>query len=424
MSNDTNKNEALVIKEENNQEFSLKLLFGPMSGCELHLPANDYLLVIDSGASLQNKAGETISVEDHALHYALNTLYIPCEIPSPNIVLRLSNPQMLANSYEYPAEIHTAEGVVESQIGENQVYTWQHIHIAVKDREHQWSEQVVNFNKVASVNEKRLMNGKENRWGLVIKNRITKIILACFFSCIVVYIIALSVKGYRKNESTEPLPALERLLSGSPGVLKVFKGQRLDKIYVLAEQLPEMEWAMEALHKLELKSDVEPILLYRHQRELVRQLGRDGYPVLQIDYREPQHPLVALYHRLTPEEERQFTRLMLAKIPFARDIKTTIRTKDQVLQEARQGLARLCIRYREVKTETGYALIINDKLSDNKLAALSNFIKGFDKNWGGNIVRFSINLDESWLQNKSYVDKSGGYVFLNPKHWYFPLSAK
>ncbi|OWY74554.1 PrgH/EprH family type III secretion apparatus protein [Pantoea sp. AMG 501] len=424
MSDDANKNEALVIKEENNQEFSLKLLFGPMSGCELHLPANDYLLVIDSSASLQNKEGETISVEDHALHYALNTLYIPCEIPSPNIVLRLSNPQVLANSYQYPAEIHTVEGVVESQIGENQVYTWQHIHIAVKDREHQWSEQVVNFNKVAYVNEKRVMKGKGNRGGGVIKNRITKIILACFFSCIVVYIITLSVKGYKKNESTEPMPALKRMLSGSPGVLKVFKGQRQDKIYVLAEQLPEMEWAIEALHKLELKSDVVPIWLYRHQRELVRQLERDGYPVLQIDYREPQHPVVALYHRLTPEEEMQFTRLILEKIPFARDIKMTIRTKDQVLREARQGLARLCIRYREVETESRYALIINDKLSDNKLAALNNFIKGFNKNWGENIVRFSINLDESWLQNKSYVDKSGGYVFLNPKHWYFPLSAK
>ncbi|EDA8457966.1 hypothetical protein A4K18_24395, partial [Salmonella enterica subsp. enterica serovar Bredeney] len=35
-----------------------------------------------------------------------------------------------------------------------------------------------------------------------------------------------------------------------------------------------------------------------------------------------------------------------------------------------------------------------------------------------------INLNENWLQNKSYLENinGDGYVFLDPSHWYFPLT--
>lgn len=242
--------------------------------------------------------------------------------------------------------------------------------------------------------------------------------------CFLVILAVLSLSWYKKIESAERVSTLSEALSGAPDMLTVLQGLQQDKIFVLAQGLPEMEWATEALHKLNIKPDVELIWLQKHKQALVKRLVRDEYPVLQLDYDEPQHPIVALYRELQTEEENRFKALLLEKSPFASDVRIIVRTKTELLQEARQGLDRLHITYREIDTQSGYAMIVNDRLSDNVLAALSNFIKSFSQKWGSNIVSFSVNLDENWLQNKSWVDRSNGYIFLSPKHWYFPHADK
>lgn len=142
---------------------------------------------------------------------------------------------------------------------------------------------------------------------------------------------------------------------------------------------------------------------------------------MQIDYTKPQHPVIILWQDLSPIQQEKLTSLALQKIPFALDIQVFIKNKQQLLQDARQGLDRMHINYRQINSSSGYALVIRDALSDNALSALQRFINDFNRQWGTHIINFSINLNENWLENKSYLDSSNGYLFLNPRHWYFPL---
>jgi len=185
-----------------------------------------------------------------------------------------------------------------------------------------------------------------------------------------------------------------------------------------------MEWAKEAINKMHIQENIFLVLLSKNKKDIIDELSQMGYPVLQFDYSSPEHPVLAIYRTLTHQEEIDLIKITLQKIPYALSINFIIKTKEQLVQDARQGLDKLNVHYRLISTATGYSLVIRDALSDNTLQSLYEFISIFNQQWGDIVITFSINLDENWLQNKSYLDSTKGYLFLNPRHWYFPLNNK
>lgn len=400
--------------------FTIKLLFGPMFGCELNITAADYFLIVNPSSALQDETAAISSVQEHAIHYTLNTLYIPCNVPSPNIILRLS--QRLENEGKtgYRIEILDVFGNDSVLVNENEIFTHEHICFAFKHSEESWSEDVLNYNQPPTQEEvsnnydfARIFNIKKNR--------------AIIFGLCVLFVllIAASIVWYKKVESDRHVLTLNNVLSGSPSPLEIVKSRDDKTIFVLAQKLQEMEWAQEALFiKIKENQNVVPIWLTQHKQDVVAQLYQAGYPVLQLDYSSPQHPILAIYLSLSKTEEENLKSIVLQKIPFATDITLIVKNKDQLLKEAKKGLDRLHISYRKINTVTGYSLIVLDALSDSVLTSLSRYIQNFNHQWGSNIINFSINLDENWLQDKSYVDSSNGYLFLNPRHWYFPMKKR
>lgn len=399
------------------KKFTMKVLFGPMFGCELHLPADDYFLIIGSGLAFQDTSSAHIVPEEHAATYTLNTLFLPCDIPSPNIVLRLSVMLRDENSNEgYCLEVHGEDKNYSVLLKENELFVHEHIRFAIKRSEDEWSEDVKNFNLSSTLDDKFSEQKKKgtfnvNKKRIFIISSITLLLL----------VITTGIIWCGKRERDQQVFMLSEALAGTPMPIEIAHGRDNNLIYVLTHDFQSMEWTKEALFKLKKKDSVVPVWLSQQRNEVISQLADAGYPVLQIDYTEPQHPIVALYRELTPQEELRFNSIVLQKIPFALDIKFLVKTKVQLLQEARQGLDRLHIYYRQINASNGYALVVRDALSDSALQDLQHFIKEFNRQWGNRIINFSINLDENWLQDKSYVDSSNGYLFLNPRHWYFPL---
>ncbi|MGL9725162.1 PrgH/EprH family type III secretion apparatus protein [Sodalis sp. (in: enterobacteria)] len=64
--------------------------------------------------------------------------------------------------------------------------------------------------------------------------------------------------------------------------------------------------------------------------------------------------------------------------------------------------------------------LFNNALNDNTMAELQGFMEAYYSQWGNEFITFSINLDENWLLDKSYLAAPNGYVFVNPHTWYFP----
>lgn len=417
MNSDMNELHDDMPIPEAQEKFTLKVLFGPMFGCELHLPADDYFLVINPGLALQDNATATMSSGVHAAAYTQNTLYIPCDIPSPNIILRLSALFRDEESDEgYRLEVQGVDRSYPALLKENEVFVHEHIRLAIKRNEDDWRAEIKNFNlsqtldaEFSEQEKPQKFNGKKNN-------------ALIFCSIILLFLVITScVIWYKKLESERQVLTLNEALAGAPMPVNIVRCRDNNIIYVLTQSFQAMEWTREALFKLQDNNRVVPVWLTQQRNEVISQLANAGYPVLQIDYSKPQQPEIALYRGLTLQEEKKFKAIVLQKIPFALDIKVLVKTKAQLLQEARQGLDRLHIYYRQINSTGGYALVVRDALSDSALRSLQHFIKQFNHQWGSRVINFSINLDENWLQDKSYVDSSNGYLFLNPRHWYFPL---
>lgn len=406
-----------IPMHDTQKKFTLKVLFGPMFGCELHLPAVDYFLIINSGIALQSPA--TIDPGDHAAAYAQNMLYLPCDIPSPNIILCLSAPLHAENSDDvYRLEVQGTDKSFPALLKENEVFVHEHIRFAVKRSEDEWPEEIKNFNFPPVLFDAEL-NGQDKREES--KTKKNRLHVLCSIIPLLLLVIIPSVILYKTLDSERQVLTLNETLAGAPMPVEIVRGRENNLTYILTQDFQTIEWTREALIKLKGKS-VVPVWLSQQRNELIYQLANAGYPVLQINYSIPQHPVIALYRSLPSQEESNLKSIALQKIPFALDINILVKTKIQLLQEARQGLDRMHIYYRLINSSGRYALVVRDALSDSALQALQHFIKQFNHQWGNREINFSINLDENWLQDKSYVDSSNGYLFMNPRHWYFPLN--
>ncbi|MEH4929664.1 PrgH/EprH family type III secretion apparatus protein [Enterobacter cloacae] len=393
----------------------LKVLFGPMFGCELQLPEEDYFLIIDQGNS-QDISDLPVQGE-HAAAFTENTLYLPCGLASPNLMLRLSSPaQGEDNKWGYPIEICGSNGIFHRVIGINEIFSHEHISLAIKRSKDDWSDTIKNYNQTISANPTHSIQG-ENSFTYQKKSAFLLLAIALIF-----LIVGTSFLWYKKKDNENLLYTIEQELAGSPFSLSILHGRSDNIIYVLASKYQAKEWAQKTIFKMKKNHSIIPIWLSQFGKEAVSQLTAAGYPVIQMDYTNPQKPVVVLFRDLAPHEEESLKGCVFQITPFAQEIKTRVRTKSQLLKEARQGLERQNIYYRQINTPDGYALVVRDALSDNAFRALHHFIKEFTRQWGDRVINFSINLDENWLQDKSYLDSENGYLFLNPRHWYFPLN--
>lgn len=397
----------------------MKVLFGPMFGCELHLPADDYFLIINPGLALLDKTTELESEHEHAACYAKNTLYIPCDTASPNITIFLSKSSFDDGHTYFDIEIHdeNCKNSVSS-FRQNEIFIHEHIKFAVKCSDEEWSDDVKNYH--ASLPSTELDSDESQK---IINNK-KRLITLLAGLLILTFVIFLSVFVYYKISTDQQVITLSEALSGAPASLEIVKGRDSKSIYILAQKSREMEWAKEAIHKIKDQNNLILVFLPKSTRDIISELSQSGYPVLQFNYSVPEHPVLAIYRSLTVNEETHLKKLVLQKIPYVQDVSFVVKTKEQLLKDARQGLDRLNIHYRQINTSTGHSLVIRDALSDNSLNSLHDFIKKYTQQWGTTVITFSINLDENWLQNKSYVDSAKGYLFLNPRHWYFPLNNK
>lgn len=404
-----------MINEEAIKNYSMKILFGPMFGCELHLPAHDYFLIINLPSALSDKPAEY----EHAVSYALNTLYIPCEQVSPNITLSLSNLIAGAEHNCFGLEIFDEDGGSNrATVKENSIFTHKHIKFAIKPSDTEWSDEV-NHYQAGIPNAEQVSNDNHN-----LINKKKNLIYRLFCGLILAAIILVSILFFNRESDSQRITNINEVFSGAPSSLDIIKGREDNKIYVLARNFRGFEWAKKALDRLSDQQDIAVILLSDKTAELIGDLVNQGYPALQFNFSSSETPILAISKPLTAEEQNQLKSYVLQKIAFAKDIRFIIRTREQLINDAQQGIDRLNLSYRLIKTATGYSLIIRDSLSDNSLNSLHDFIQSYYQQWGSSVISFSINLDEDWLKNKSYVDSDKGYLFLNPRHWYFPINKK
>ncbi|WP_240987353.1 PrgH/EprH family type III secretion apparatus protein [Erwinia piriflorinigrans] len=405
--------------ERNGSNFTLKILFGPMFGCELHLIAEDYFLIINSKKSLFPANAEVSLEHVHSAHYTYNTLYIPYDLPAPNILFRLSSLSDYEGDKAVGIDVYGLSDSYATELYENEIFTHENICFAFKQSSDKWSDKIINYNPF-----KRECDNPSEACDFLTTKKNRRLIFLSFSGMLVSLLIITFIYFYSSDVSQfdNRMATLNKELTGNSMSYNIVKSRDDEIIFVLVSQKQELEWLKEALSKLNENGRVVPVWLAQQNKTVVSQLVQAGHPVLQIDYSSPVHPVIAVYRELEKNEEEILKSEVLKKIPYALDAEVLFNPKENLLTEARNGLDNLNIQYRQVKASTGYSLIIRDALSDVILLRLSDFIENFRSKWGSEMINFSVNLDDNWLLNKSYIDSNDGYLFLNSHHWYFPLN--
>ncbi|WP_196905992.1 PrgH/EprH family type III secretion apparatus protein [Candidatus Symbiopectobacterium sp. 'North America'] len=118
----------------------------------------------------------------------------------------------------------------------------------------------------------------------------------------------------------------------------------------------------------------------------------------------PEFPQLYTYRKLDNKQEASLKIQAHQSLPYAKRIDVFFKDKESLVKQAQHGLERIQILYRCVTTDSGFALIIRDDLSDSTINSLNTFITDFYNQWGDQIIIFSINMNENILKDKSYLN--------------------
>ncbi|WP_336192657.1 PrgH/EprH family type III secretion apparatus protein [Hafnia paralvei] len=393
--------------------YTLKVLFGPLYSTELTLPAETYLLITGNEPEVRQLIQE---MPQHS-QFIDNVLHIPGDSHLSNIRLFLSEVQNDKDdsSNSIRAEIIKPDAISECSIPENGIFKQDGLVFAIKKSAVSWSDEVTHYQAGHALQESSAKTNTAKR------QHSGKVKLFCGGFLFISLLLAGCCFLYQQHHS--PILSLTSMLSGSTGPVKLLTG-RDGKIYALTEKYRDQQWVRESLYKVSRQKDVIPILLPQKQREIVSQLFLKKIPVLQLMMDHPEKPVVQVVGSPDLKMKNELRNILLKELPFARDIVISSVDADKLHQQINDSLKKMHILYQEVRTDNGYAYIINDKLSDIALYNLQKFIEGFYRQWGEAFITFNINLDESWLDGKSYLAAQNGYLYINQHHWLFPTTQK
>jgi len=394
--------------------YTVRVLFGPMTGCDLNLTGDDYFIVTNPGATaIIDDEAATVQSPAHAVSYTKNTLYIPNNEVSPNILLKLSDYTVEDDRLQFKIEIYDSEKTLNLTLSENEIFEYGSLRLALKRGDSHWSSCVDNYDFSALTVAKTDTAGAERRFLSY------KVFILLILIPVVIGIITVGL--YAKNLKNSRIEQVKEVLSNAPGNISYINNQDDSAIYIICSDRLLLEWVKTALLKIKDNDVATPLLVTDTLRTTLEALKKSGFPVFQIDFSIPQQPTILVHRLLNEQESARLKKLFLKTVPFAKETTISYVPAKKLLSEAQLGLDKLHIKYKLINTSIGYSLVVKDALNDTTLHSLVTFINNFYQKWGNYFINYSINLNEDWLRNKSYLDSKDGYLFINPHHWYFPV---
>lgn len=111
----------------NRETFTLKILFGPMFGCELDLPVDNYFFNIYPPIKQNNPGSDMQEGVANMPSFACKALYIPCEVDSDNLRLYLTEKLEIDGKQGYQVDIlspeHSQIALIEENIFSTRKYS-------------------------------------------------------------------------------------------------------------------------------------------------------------------------------------------------------------------------------------------------------------------------------------------------------------
>ncbi|VVD68375.1 hypothetical protein PIN31115_00467 [Pandoraea iniqua] len=150
--------------------------------------------------------------------------------------------------------------------------------------------------------------------------------------------------------------------------------------------------------------------------------SRNQVPYFKLYFDDPTAPELWVgkqHFRLSEQEATQFRTLLHEKMPYAKRVSIVPHDEADASNEAEDALKRQMVPFLRTDTPEGVTFHISAELDDVQLRRLYSFMQGFAKRWGTRLVRFNVDLRDDWTGQKSYSYGAMAYIKEGPQQWQF-----
>lgn len=386
------KNNNTAISQEISSCFILRLLNGPLKGCEFTLLNGITLFVVNN---------EPLIAPDELLQD--NIIYIPMDNGGVNFEIHVVSPDVI-----YCHQIHESETLKET-VGLGTVIDVGQVKLAIKKVSDEWPPLLIDEHYQT---EKRKHHPKSRK-----NKNIIFILLMVLFTILTM--------TYLKNilQSQEDKNSKLSLLLGDTAK-NYFIGEGIDGVnYIISPNERLSSWAKQSL--IRLKSNEKYIVAtYSDEVERITNWlihSQNNIKYHNILFENPLTPVLVISkerNKFDDESLRKIIKDLKYQIPYAKEIKINYVSDLYIENIAEQGLKKLAIPYVKKKNKESISFTLPGELNDSQILRLKNFSHQHRQLWGG-YVHFVIDLKDSNLTGKSLSFGEENYIKLNLDNWIF-----
>ncbi|EHH4259670.1 PrgH/EprH family type III secretion apparatus protein [Escherichia coli] len=373
------ENNDKFLSQDLLESYAIRLLSGPLNGCEYEILNGRLLVIIGNDVSLGKSDAFSESPE--------NTIVVPYgELTGSFEIIITTDPDLVVTIREL-----TAQEPEDRTLTLNQQIEVLGLKFAVKEKNEVWQYSLPGIieNNIIST-EQRFFSSKLFKYVML------------FFLFAIIFI-----SFYIVNASNDPqLRHIDKILVNKNRNYEILYG-RDHVIYINTNSLDEAVWVKQALEK---NQPGKPVRVINPDDESIRIFSwlADNFPDLQyfklqlLDASNPRLTVSKQRNAITQQLIDNLIKGLLQTMPYASNISIAVLDDNVLESQAIETLSAIGLSYEKYKTANNVYFNIIGTLSDSELNKINNYVDEYYKQWGKQYVRFNVNLKNQDTNNSSF----------------------
>ncbi|MBC0427850.1 PrgH/EprH family type III secretion apparatus protein [Escherichia coli] len=373
------ENNDKFLSQDLLESYAIRLLSGPLNGCEYEILNGRVLVIVGNDVSLGRS--------DSFSELPENTIVIPYgELTGSFEVIITTDPDLLITIREL-----TAQEPEDRTLTLNQQIEVLGLKFAVKVKNEVWQY------SIPGIVENNITSTKQHFFRSTLFKYVTLFILFAI----------IFIAFYIVNANNDPqLRHIDKILVNKNRNYEILYG-RDHVIYINTNSLDEAVWVKQALEK---NQPGKPVRVINPDDESIRIFSwlDDNFPDLQyfklqlLDASNPRLTVSKQRNAITQQLIDNLIKGLLQTMPYASNISIAVLDDNVLESQAIETLSAIGLSYEKYKTANNVYFNIIGTLSDSELNKINNYVDEYYKQWGKQYVRFNVNLKNQDTNNSSF----------------------
>ncbi|EGB2143022.1 PrgH/EprH family type III secretion apparatus protein [Escherichia coli] len=373
------ENNDKFLSQDLLESYAIRLLSGPLNGCEYEILNGRVLVIVGNDVSLGRS--------DSFSELPENTIVIPYgELTGSFEVIITTDPDLVVTIREL-----TAQESEDRTLTLNQQIEVLGLKFAVKVKNEVWQY------SIPGIVENNITSTRQHFFRSTLFKYVT-----LFFLFAIIFIAF-----YIVHASNDPqLRHIDKILVNKNRNYEILYG-RDHVIYINTNSLDEAVWVKQALEK---NQPGKPVRVINPDDESIRIFSwlADNFPDLQyfklqlLDASNPRLTVSKQRNAITQQLIDNLIKGLLQTMPYASNISIAVLDDNVLESQAIETLSAIGLSYEKYKTANNVYFNIIGTLSDSELNKINNYVDEYYKQWGKQYVRFNVNLKNQDKNNSSF----------------------